>query len=65
MQLPADSVWAAIYSNPAAPAVPSAAELHPSRLTLVISLNTKGVLEMRAWVQQNGAPVERAVSIID
>lgn len=59
------AVWAKVYSNPAAPAVPTLADLHASLLTLVISLNTKGVLEMRAWVEQNGAPMERAVSIRD
>ncbi len=59
------SLWAKLYSNPTAAAVPSAAEMHPTLLTLVISLNTKGVLELRAWVMQNGAPLERAVSIIE
>ena len=56
--------WAAVFSNPNAPAEPSLAELSLP-LTLVISLDTKGVLQMRAWVQQNGAPFERAVAIID
>lgn len=57
--------WARVYSNPNAPAVPTLAELGAQGLTLMISLDTKGVLEMRAWVQQNGAPLERAVSIRD
>jgi len=59
------SLWAKLYSTPTAAAVPTAADMHPTLLTLVISLNTKGVLELRAWVQQNGAPLERAVSIIE
>lgn len=58
-------VWARVFSNPSAPAVPTAAQLAASGLTLMISLDTKGVLELRAWVQQNGAPEERAVSICD
>lgn len=63
--MPAESLWAKVLSNPSAPAVPSADELHPYLLTLVISLNTKGVLEMRAWIPHNGQPLERAISIAD
>ncbi len=61
----AAAVWARVYSNPTAPAVPTAEQLPASGLTLMISLDIKGVLELRAWVQQNGAPLERAVSIHD
>lgn len=64
-RLAGQTVWASVYSNPEAPAVPDAQQLAAQALTLMISLNTKGVLEMRAWVQQNGAPLERAVSIRD
>ncbi len=60
-----EACWALVYSHPLAAAVPTAQQLQPDRLTLMISLNTKGVLELRAWVQQNGAPCERAVSICD
>jgi len=59
------AIWARVFSNPQAAAVPTAAQLSAQLMTLMISLNTKGVLELRAWVQQNGAPVERAVSICD
>jgi len=59
------AVWASVFSNPESAAVPDAIQLASHPLTLMISLNTKGVLEMRAWVQQNGAPLERAVSIRD
>lgn len=59
------AVWASVYSNPTTEAVPDASQLAGEQLTLMISLNTKGVLEMRAWVRQNGAPFERAVSIRD
>ena len=32
---------------------------------LVFRKTEKGVLELRAWVQHNGTPLERAVSIIE
>ena len=64
-QAAGQAVWARVFSNPAAAAVPTTEQLQPDTLTLMISLNTKGVLELRAWVQQNGAPLERAVSITD
>jgi [CysO sulfur-carrier protein]-S-L-cysteine hydrolase len=46
--------WARMWSYPQAAAVPAAAvpaaaELDASLPNLVVSLNTKGVLEMRAW----------------
>lgn len=58
-------LWAQVFSNPAAPAVPSALELSERMLTLMISLDTKGVLELRAWVRQDGVALERVVSISD
>jgi hypothetical protein len=58
-------VWARVFSNPKAPAVPTAQQLGSHPLVLMISLDTKGVLALRAWVQQNGAPCERAVAIRD
>lgn len=64
-QQPVAALWAKLYSNPTAAAIPSAAEMHPTLLTLVISLNTKGVLEMRAWRLQDGLPQEQPVSIRD
>ena len=45
--------------------VPGANELHEARLSLVVSLNTKGVLEMRAWTLAAGAPHERVLTIRD
>ena len=59
------AIWAQVFSNPQAAAVPTARQMSAQAMTLMISLNTKGVLELRAWVQQNGAPVERAVAIRD
>lgn len=58
-------LWARCYSNPTTEAVPTAAELTAGGLHLVISLNTKGVLEMRAWELEAGQPVERVLKIRD
>lgn len=60
-----ETLWAGLWSNPQAPAVPAAAELVVDRMTLVVSLNTKGVLEMRGWRLRDGEAVEVALSIHD
>lgn len=57
--------WARVFSNPSAPAVPTAAQLSELQLTLMISLDTKGVLELRAWQQHEGLPQEHRVSVSD
>ena len=48
-----ETVFAVLISHPAAPAEPSAAELDsrdlPGALRLIISLDTKGVLELRGF----------------
>jgi len=48
-----EELFAIFHSHPAAPAEPSAADLeqaaYPDALYIVISLNTKGVLEMRGF----------------
>ena len=59
-----ESLWARLWSNPTAPAVPTADQLG-SGLSLVVSLNIKGVLEMRAWELRGGAPFERVLKIAD
>ena len=50
-------IWAYVISHPTQPAEPTAIEVasgpYPNAIQLVISLNTKGVLEMRAW-SRNG-----------
>lgn len=58
-------LWAQLWSNPLAPAIPRADELKAGTLHLVISLNTKGVLEMRAWELRNAIPTERVLKIHD
>ena len=57
-------LWARLWSNPTAPAVPTADQLGPG-LYLVVSLNIKGVLEMRAWELRAGAPFERVIKVQD
>ena len=57
--------WARLWSNPTAPAVPAVDQLAGGGLFLVVSLNTKGVLEMRAWELREGAPFERVIKIQD
>lgn len=58
-------LWARVFSNPATPAVPTAEQMASHALVLMISLDTKGVLAMRAWVSRDGAPLERVVAIRD
>ena len=58
-------LWARLWSNPLAPAVPEATQLAAGGLHLVISLNIKGVLEMRAWQLQAGVPQEQVLTIDD
>lgn len=59
------ALWARLWSNPLAPAIPTAAQLMAGGLHLVVSLNTKGVLEMRAWELLDGAPHEHVLKIIE
>jgi hypothetical protein len=61
----AQKLWARCWSIPLAPAVPTADELAAGGLHLLISLNTKGVLEMRAWELQQSQPHERVIKIRD
>jgi len=60
-----DTLWANLWSHPEAPAVPDASELRDGLLSLVVSLNTKGVLEMRAWRLAGGAVQEQVLKIRD
>jgi hypothetical protein len=58
-------LWANLWSQPQAAAVPPASELREGLLSLVVSLNTKGVLEMRAWRLIGGAVQEQVLKIRD
>lgn len=60
-----ETLWARLWSYPQAEAVPQASELIADQLSLVISLNTKGVLEMRAWRLRDGAACESVLKIRD
>lgn len=64
---PADGheVFARCFSKPGSAAVPEAGELTGEGLHLVISLNTKGVLEMRGWRRVGEGVVEQTLSISD
>lgn len=64
-QAEGQAAWAQVFSNPTAPAVPETAQLSDGLLTLMISLDIKGVLELRAWTLSDGAARERVISIRD
>ncbi len=57
-----ESLFAIYHSHPHAPAVPSAEDLrqaaYPDAIYLIVSLDTKGVLEMRAWRLREGRAEE-------
>ncbi len=57
-----ESLFAIYHSHPHAPAVPSAEDLrqaaYPDAVYLIVSLNTEGVLEMRAWRLREGEAEE-------
>ena len=63
-----ESLFAVFHSHPAAPAEPSAADLagaaYPEALYLVVSLDTKGVLELRGfWIGADKSVAEAALSL--
>ena len=53
-----ETLFAIYHSHPHAPAEPSHLDIeqanYPEALYLIISLNTKGVLELRAFTLQHG-----------
>ena len=59
-----EDLFAIYHSHPTAPAIPSATDIkqstHPDAVFLIISLNTKGVLEIRGFKinQKFAEPVE-------
>ncbi len=52
-----EQLFAVYHSHPSAPAIPSAMDMsqaaYPEAFYLIISLNTKGILEVRAYQIQN------------
>jgi proteasome lid subunit RPN8/RPN11 len=56
-----ETLFAIYHSHPASPAIPSARDFtelgYPEAYQLIISLNTKGVLEMRAY-RSHGAALQ-------
>lgn len=63
-----EDLWAIYHSHPDTPATPSARDLerlaHPGALYLIVSLGTKGVLEMRAFRQEDTTMVPVELTII-
>lgn len=64
-----ETLFAIYHSHPTAPAMPSAADIeqasYPEALHLIISLNTKGVLELRAFKIEGKTAKELNLSLIE
>lgn len=63
-----ETPWAWYRSNPRQPAAPIEADQFVAAdraYSLIISLNTKGVLEMRCWDWSSGQPIEREITVKD
>jgi hypothetical protein len=68
VQAQAETPWAWYRSNPQQPAAPIEGDKFVATdraYSLIISLDTKGVLEMRCWDWSSGQPVEREITIKD
>ncbi len=67
MEKDGEELYAIYHSHPASPAAPSAIDIAeagwPEALYLIISLNTKGVLEMRGYRIRGGASIEVPLEI--
>jgi proteasome lid subunit RPN8/RPN11 len=61
--------FAIYHSHPTAPALPSAEDInltsYPDALHLIISLNTKGILEMRGFKIQENTSLEMPLTMND
>jgi proteasome lid subunit RPN8/RPN11 len=64
-----EDLLAIYHSHPASPAAPSSIDIaeagYPDAIYLIISLNTKGVLEMRGFRIREGGIREVALEIQD
>ncbi|NJA05766.1 M67 family metallopeptidase [Methylococcaceae bacterium WWC4] len=64
-----ETLFAIYHSHPSAPAVPSPADIeqsgYPTALQLIVSLNTKGVLELRAFQIHNGVSREAVLTMTE
>lgn len=62
-----EELFAIYHSHPSAPAAPSATDLdlasYPEALYLIISLNTKGILEMRGFKIEHKSAQEITLSL--
>jgi hypothetical protein len=61
------NLWAVYLHRPGQPTQPAAADFveYPQALRLTASLATKGVLQLRAWVCEEGRVREREMDIKD
>ena len=63
-----EQLFAIYHSHPTAPAIPSNTDLaqanYPEALYLIISLNIKGVLEVRGYHLENAQFIEAPLSLI-
>ncbi|HYE34848.1 M67 family metallopeptidase [Methylocaldum sp.] len=63
-----EELFAIFHSHPAAPAEPSATDLeqaaYPDALYIIISLNTKGVLEMRGFRIRQAQRIEEVALLL-
>jgi len=62
-----EQLFAIYHSHPTAPAIPSQTDLHqasyPEALYLIISLNIKGIMEIRGYQLQNKQFIEVALRL--
>lgn len=69
MREKAESLFAIYHSHPSAPALPSQTDIalatYPNALHFIISLNTKGVLEMRGFQINNETVTEIILTLIE
>ncbi|NOQ15331.1 MAG: hypothetical protein GQ583_12750 [Methyloprofundus sp.] len=62
-----EQLFAIYHSHPSAPAIPSSTDIeqasYPDALYIIISLNTKGVLELRGYKMANAQFIEVALCL--